>query len=131
VQSKWVQRARVVLIIFLFFVDLVLKHWAVRGNYAAINQGISLGIEMWTEWIFWICISFLFVWLIRQKLWLILAGGSANVVSRLVWGGVVDYWNFLGLFANNLADWMIVGGALIYGLDHMRQHHLYINKPIH
>ncbi len=109
------------IVVVLFFLDLLLKWMAVRlpaqagGDYAVINQGISLGIEMWSEWLFWILIAVVFIWLYRNKMWLILAGGAANALSRIVWGGVVDYWNFLGLFYNNLADYMIVAGLLLYG----------------
>ena len=107
-------------IIGLMGLDLVLKYWAVRGDYAVINQGYAFGIKMGTEWIFWLVVSIVFVWLYRQKMWLILAGGVANVVSRIVWGGVVDYWNLYGLFSNNLADWMITIGLVVYGYEHFR-----------
>ncbi len=98
----------------LLCLDLLLKYFAVRGDYAVINQGFSFGVLMGSEWVFWIILSVLFVWLYRHKMWMILAGGAANVVSRIVWGGVVDYWNFFGIFHNNLADWMIVGGMVMY-----------------
>ena len=103
-----------------FILDLFLKYLAVSGNYAVINQGVSFGVQMGTEWLYWIVLSMVFVWLYRQKMWLILAGGVANAVSRLVWGGVVDYWNFFGLFRNNLADWMIVTGVILYCADRAR-----------
>lgn len=99
--------------------DLILKYLAVRGDYAVINQGISFGVIMGSEWIFWILISIIFVWLFSERMWLVLAGGVANVISRIVWGGVVDYWNFWGLFTNNLADWMIGVGVLLYALQYL------------
>lgn len=99
---------------FLLALDLGLKYLAVRGDYAVINPGVAFGVLMGSELVFWVFVSVIFVWLYRHKLWLILAGGVANALSRIVWGGVVDYWNFYGMFANNLADWMIVGGVLLY-----------------
>ena len=103
----------------LFFLDLSLKYFAVSGDYAVINQGVSFGVKMGSEWWIWIVYTVIFVWLYKQKMWLILAGGVANVISRVVWGGVVDYWSFLGWFFNNLADWMVVVGA-IYALVQYR-----------
>jgi lipoprotein signal peptidase len=104
---------------WLFFVDLLVKYLAVRGNYAVINLGVSFGIKMGSEWLFWALWAIILVWLYQQKMWLILAGGAANLVSRVVWGGVVDYLPFFGLFYNNLADYMIVGGIIIYGYTHI------------
>lgn len=98
----------------LLGLDLLLKYFAVRGDYAVINPGLAFGVLMGSEWVFWVFVSVIFVWLYRHKLGLILAGGAANALSRVVWGGVVDYWNFWGLLHNNLADWMIVGGILLY-----------------
>lgn len=103
----------------LLMIDLLLKYLAIRGDYAVINQGFSFGVKMGTEWIFWLILSIVFVWLYRQKMWLILAGGVANGVSRIVWGGVVDYWSFYGLFSNNLADWMIAVGVVFYAIQYI------------
>ena len=50
--------------------------------------------------------------LIRLGLWLILGGAASNVVDRLAEGGVVDIITIEGLFSFNLADVMIVLGAL-------------------
>lgn len=101
------------LILALFFFDFGLKYLAVRGNYAVINSGVSFGIKMGSEWVVWMLWLVFFVWLYRQKMWLVAAGGAANLVSRVVWGGVVDYLPFFGLFTNNLADYMIVGGVVL------------------
>jgi len=108
--------------IALVILDLLLKDLAVDGNYAVINQGFAFGIKMGTEWIFWIALSIVFVWLYQKKMWLVLAGGVANAVSRIVWGGVVDYWNLFGLFSNNLADWMIAGGVILYAIQYIYGH---------
>lgn len=97
----------------LFLLDLGLKYLAVRGNYAVINQGVSFGLKIGSIWIYWVVWTILFVWLYKRKMWLILAGGAANLMSRIVWGGVVDYLPFWGMFYNNLADYMIVGGVFV------------------
>ena len=107
---------------FLLGLDLLLKYRTVNfsGDYAVINPDVSFGVLISSEWIYWIVISVIFVWMYRQKLWLILAGGAGNVISRIVWGGVVDYWNFFGLVHNNLADWMIGIGFVVYGVEHFQ-----------
>lgn len=107
--------------IILFTLDLIFKYFYVSGNNAVINTGISFGVLISSNIIYFTLISILFIWLYKEQMWLILAGGLANLVSRFVWGGVVDYWNFYGLFSNNLADWMIGIGVVIYLIPRARQ----------
>lgn len=49
---------------------------------------------------------------IRLGLWLIIGGAFSNVVDRLVYGGAVDVISILDLSRFNLADVMIVLGAV-------------------
>jgi signal peptidase II len=42
----------------------------------------------------------------------VLLGGLSNLVDRVILGGTIDYLIFFDLSAVNLADGMIVGGAL-------------------
>lgn len=42
----------------------------------------------------------------------ILAGGILNLIDRLFFGYVRDYWYFFGIY-NNLADWSIAIGVLL------------------
>lgn len=51
----------------------------------------------------------------RWALSLVLLGGALNIFSRVSYGGVQDNWNFFGLFYNNLADYLIVIGIVLYG----------------
>jgi lipoprotein signal peptidase len=44
---------------------------------------------------------------------IILIGGLINLIDRLVFGYVRDYWWFVGVY-NNLADWLIGVGVLIF-----------------
>lgn len=46
---------------------------------------------------------------------LIAAGLLSNIIDSLLWGGVVDYLNFMRLIYFNLADCLIVLGAGWYG----------------
>lgn len=58
-------------------------------------------------------------WKVRKKLSvgliLILAGGGANLVDRMSYGYVRDYWS-LGIINvyNNINDWFIVMGTVIF-----------------
>ena len=46
---------------------------------------------------------------------LIVIGGGFNTYQKIRFGMVNDYWNFLGLgIYNNLNDWMIGVGLLLY-----------------
>lgn len=56
----------------------------------------------------------------REKLGLglIVGGGVLNLISRYLHGGVADNWNLLGLLYNNLADYLILAGVIIYGYSH-------------
>lgn len=51
----------------------------------------------------------------RVGLGLIVLGGVSNLWSRFWYGGVVDNWVLGGMLYNNLADYLIVFGAFIYG----------------
>jgi|SRR3989344_3786164 len=50
----------------------------------------------------------------RQEFTLIYMGGLDNLIDRVIYGGVVDYINFFGLFKNNLGDIMIFVGFLMF-----------------
>jgi lipoprotein signal peptidase len=50
----------------------------------------------------------------RVGVGLIIVGGIGNLVSRLQYGGVLDNLSFFGLFYNNIWDWIIAVGVLVY-----------------
>jgi len=52
--------------------------------------------------------------IVKLALGLMVAGGMGNLYQRLMYGGVVDNLNFFGLFYNNVFDYLIVGGAVVY-----------------
>ena len=50
--------------------------------------------------------------------WLIFIGGLLNLIDRIIFGYVRDYWNFLGVgLYNNINDWIIGVGVLICLID--------------
>lgn len=92
-----------------------------------INSGVAFG---WFSGISSYCIGLVLVGLMvyavkMRELWgrvgvgLIIAGGAMNLYSRLRYGGVLDTWSFLGLLYNNLADYLIVLGVLVYGYTYI------------
>jgi len=103
--------------------DLLFKYWSVGpprlgeagGNNAVINLGVSGGV-MVSEWLIGVGLVGILYWYVKERslgLWMILVGGVANVASRVVWEGVVDYWSLFGMFSNNLADYLVVGGVIM------------------
>lgn len=85
------------------------------------NYGISFGING----DFFVLLSIIFVLLffvlsIRKGggYWLIFIGGLANLIERIIFGYVRDYWNFFGLgLYNNINDWIIGIGVLFCLID--------------
>lgn len=91
-----------------------------------INMGVSFGLfKGISAWVIVIVLLGLVVYALKMReLWgrvgvgLIVLGGVGNLVSRVKYGGVVDNLNFLGLFYNNVWDYLIVIGAIIYFGSH-------------
>jgi len=85
------------------------------------NYGISFGIDG----VFFILLSAIFVVLFLflaikkgRGYWLIFIGGFLNLIERIMFGYVRDYWNFLGMgLYNNINDWIIGIGVLICLID--------------
>lgn len=88
-----------------------------------LNRGISFGMFGGVSvWFLGIVICLLVVYAVKMReLWgrvgvgLIILGGIGNLVSRIIYGGVVDNLNFFGLFYNNVWDYLIFAGLLLYG----------------
>ncbi|MBP9670616.1 signal peptidase II [Candidatus Woesebacteria bacterium] len=100
-----------------------------------LNQGVSFGlfqgIPVWVIVLIWLLL-FLYAVLpavpsaqARQagkmrELWgrvgvgLILMGGAGNIISRIVYGGVMDNLNLFGVLHNNVWDYLIFAGVVIF-----------------
>lgn len=108
--------------VVLFLVDRVLKRLSVE---ATINTGLVGSVPVGSTAALAITIAALvvFLWyaigrttrtiLGRTATLLIVAGALSNIFDRLIVGGVIDYWPLFGLTTVNLADMMILGGALL------------------
>lgn len=93
-----------------------------------LNEGISFGvmqgIPVWVVGVVWICL-FVYAGKMRE-LWervgviLILVGGAGNIISRIVYGGVVDNLSFFGVLHNNVWDYLIFAGLVVYAIQVFR-----------
>lgn len=92
-----------------------------------INTGVSFNLFPGiASWVIFVVLIGLVVYAVKMReLWgrvgvvFIVAGGAGNLVSRVMYGGVVDNWNFFGLFYNNVWDYIIFVGIVIYGYTYI------------
>lgn len=107
------------------FLGAVLIH-ELLGSYlpVVVNPGITLGVQLSVELIGLLNLV-IFALFINRKDWglfLISVGGVSNLIDRLRFGYVRDYWQFLGTgLYNNLNDWLIIVGLLIFSFEFIWQ----------
>ena len=81
------------------------------------NKGISLGVNLPMTEVF--LVMFLAILLgqavknFKWSVYLIFVGGLINFVDRLIVGFVRDYFKII-FFYNNLADWVIFVGVILF-----------------
>lgn len=115
----------------LLVADLLGKFWAVRTGVAHLNSGVSFGLGGALPWIVVnaVVLALLARMLARSHgrmrfaLGLILVGGVGNVLSRMIWGAVVDWMPMPIQGTNNLADWYIAAGIVWWLLLQYRSEH--------
>lgn len=115
--------------------DQLSKFWAERAGVVTLNSGVSFG---WLQGIpaGWMTLLISLVWLaIAYYLikspqlnnvgrGLVIGGGLANIIDRMVWGGVRDWMPIPGFnLTNNLADYALVVGCIVLIWTH------YQSKP--
>ena len=107
-----------------------------------LNDGIAFSLSL-PDWIFWptaVLASAALLYFLH-KTWktvpaaavaiiFILLGGFSNVLDRLLHGAVIDYLIFFDQSAVNLADGMILGGAVGAYFILRKQHKDTLNKKL-
>lgn len=101
----------------LWLIGELAHHWLSVARVVVKNFGISFGIGGW----FFIFLNVIFLVLLTRTWWknnlaginLVIVGGWINLIDRIFFGYVRDYWQF-GWVYNNLADWMIQIGVIIF-----------------
>jgi lipoprotein signal peptidase len=101
----------------MWLVGELIHCWLSANNVVVKNYGISFGIEGW----FLIFLNVILVALLTWVWWkndlgginLIVVGGWINLFDRIIFGHVRDYWQ-LGSVYNNVADWIIQIGVIIF-----------------
>ena len=101
----------------LVLLDQVIKGMLVNSEIRVINSGVALGLGgAWPQLWQWLMIGLLLGLLIKFKFnWqtgLITAGGLANLIDRVRWGGVIDYLAISIWPRFNLADCLILAGLI-------------------
>lgn len=88
-----------------------------------VNTGVALGwgigIPVWVVGV--VLLVVIVVAVKTRELWgrvglgMLIVGGAANLYLRIKYGGVVDNLSLFGILYNNVWDYLIVGGMLVYG----------------
>ncbi len=118
-----ISRSQKLVFVFLF----VLIEWLIQSRtrlsgWGSANSGFSFGLgqNLLPGASYLVLAGLLLVWLLWRKIdqvgwWLIVAGGIANGISRLIWGQVWDYFHWNSLFSLwfNLADISITLGVIL------------------
>jgi lipoprotein signal peptidase len=95
--------------------------WISKGEVLMKNFGISLSWN-WGD-VLLLNIFFILIlgwWYFRNNFWslsFILIGGVVNLLDRLNFGYVRDYWELGWGIVNNLSDWLIALGVLLFLIE--------------
>lgn len=118
----------------LFGLILVLLDFFLESSLdSSFNHGAGFGISFFPIWFIVIAsiiiLGFIFFFFLKsvQKnsslfVWqaFLFFGGFSNLIDRIRFGGVNDYWNFFGIWSFNLPDAFLVlgiGGWVLISLS--------------
>lgn len=124
------KKERKVALLLLVIVDQLSKYLALKFNLGFINAGISFGLfsSVSFSWLLLLISGFIIIMFLLSRskptlsLWLIILGGFSNLIDRVIRLGVVDFINLPIVPVFNLADLMIVVGALLLFIDLVKSH---------
>ena len=103
---------KLLLIGFLLVITFLIHNYLASFLVINKNFGISFGLNnVWLFIIYGLSLVIITFKSIKENslgLMLLTIGGLVNLIDRLIFGYVRDYWNFLHLGVyNNLNDWLI------------------------
>ena len=112
---------KIIVLIIGVLIEFLVHWWICNRGFLIKNYGISLSIN-WINSLFLNIIFILIIGLLYGKeksffLIFILIGGLVNMGDRLAFGYVRDYWTLGGTVVNNLNDWFIGVGVLLFLLE--------------
>ena len=108
--------------ITLLFLGIFLGAHNLLANNLSVYENYVFSFGLGNSWVLLVQIVFiLFVlgFYLREKslsLSLLLVGGLINLIDRLSFTYVRDYWS-LGFLVNNIADWIIGIGVLLFLIE--------------
>lgn len=119
--KKKVKFKKIIVLIIGVLIEFLVHWWICNRGFLIKNYGISLSIN-WINSLFLNIIFILIIGLLYGKeksffLIFILIGGLVNMGDRLAFGYVRDYWTLGGTVVNNLNDWFIGVGVLLFLLE--------------
>lgn len=106
-------------ILVVFFIGVFLLHsfFVTMSSVVVKNSGISFGIKinLFFNLLFFLVFFLPSFYSKNKGLLFILLGGVSNLVDRLLFGYVRDYWPLpmLNIY-NNLNDWLITIGVIVF-----------------
>lgn len=100
-------------IVEFFAHDFIAKQLLITENYG-VSFSISWVNILYLNILFVLIVSYFYFKNKSYFIGLILIGGIVNLIDRLVFGFVRDYWKFGGILINNLNDWLIGAGVLLF-----------------
>ena len=114
------------LALLLAWSAMLVSSWMVRRGSYVLNEGVFFGLGNAEIRQLGLALAIMVIWAYvrwytftrgeKLGISLVVGGAVGNMGSRVVWGGVVDYWQFLEMFSYNLADgWITLGvGIFLY-----------------
>ncbi|MDD4937735.1 MAG: signal peptidase II [Candidatus Shapirobacteria bacterium] len=98
--------------------ETILHWWLSNNSFLIKNYGISLSWNsqnvVFVNIIFVLILGWGYIKNFSWGLGLILIGGMVNLIDRLYFGYIRDYWNLGFGVVNNLNDWIIGIGVLLF-----------------